>query len=274
LTDEIDPFMAKTLHFLSGLPRSGSTLLCNLLAQNPAVHATPTSILHEMGWCAREALNTDGAKASEGEYQQQLYFNFVKAGFEGAYDNLTDRPVVVDKCRSWIGHLDQLFAIWPDAKVLVPVRDVRGVLSSMEKKRQANPSHMTGMEKQNPSNWASVEKRVNGWLQTQPVGLSIERLHEAARRFGNRLHFVHFEKLTADPKATMAAVWNYLGMQAHDHDFDNVAQYTQEFDAGWPYGDHTIRRQVKPVAADWDQVLGQQLSEMLRQRFDWVNQLQ
>jgi len=40
----------KTVHFVSGLPRSCSTLLCNLLAQNPRVHATPTSPLHEIGY--------------------------------------------------------------------------------------------------------------------------------------------------------------------------------------------------------------------------------
>lgn len=33
------------LHFLSGLPRSGSTLLADILAQNPAVHAGMSSPL-------------------------------------------------------------------------------------------------------------------------------------------------------------------------------------------------------------------------------------
>ena len=31
--------MARTIHFISGLPRSGSTLLAAILRQNPSLHA-------------------------------------------------------------------------------------------------------------------------------------------------------------------------------------------------------------------------------------------
>jgi sulfotransferase len=33
----------RTFYFIAGLPRSGSTLLCNILAQNPRFYATHTS---------------------------------------------------------------------------------------------------------------------------------------------------------------------------------------------------------------------------------------
>ena len=51
----------KTIYFVAGLPRSGSTLLTNLLAQNPRMHATPTSGIIAMlvavrnGWDQNEA---------------------------------------------------------------------------------------------------------------------------------------------------------------------------------------------------------------------------
>jgi sulfotransferase len=35
--------MARTIHFISGLPRAGSTLLCALLRQNPRFAASMTS---------------------------------------------------------------------------------------------------------------------------------------------------------------------------------------------------------------------------------------
>ena len=35
--------MEKTFHFISGLPRSGSSLLANVLAQNPRFCVSPTS---------------------------------------------------------------------------------------------------------------------------------------------------------------------------------------------------------------------------------------
>ena len=36
------------LFFVSGLPRAGSTILVNLLGQNPAHHVTPTSGMIEL----------------------------------------------------------------------------------------------------------------------------------------------------------------------------------------------------------------------------------
>lgn len=263
----------KTIHFTSGLPRACSTLLQNLLAQNPRIHSTPTSPLHEIGWIARKVFQTDEAKAVTGPVMESMFINYVRGGCESAFDQLTERPVVVDKCRSYLGHLDQLFKVWPNAKVLVPVRDIRGVLCSLEKKRIAHPSPFNGPEEQNPANWTTIEKRVQGWLSGPPVGIAIERLYEAANRFGSRLHFVHAEELTENPAEAMRKVWAYLGEDFTNHDFNNVAQYTNEVDVGWPYGDHEIRAQVKPLPVDYHTILGREFSDILNKKFGWINSL-
>lgn len=265
--------MPKQIHFTSGLPRACSTLLQQLLAQNPRVHATATSPLHEIGYIARQVFQTEEAKAVTGPVMEAMYFNYVRGGCEAAFDGLTDRPAVVDKCRSYIGHLDQLFKVWPNAKVLVPVRDIRGVLSSLEKKRRQHPSPMHGFEQRDPSAFTTIEKRVQGWLASPPVGIAIERLHDSLR-FKDRLCYVHAEDLTERPAETMAKVWAYLGEEPFNgHDFNNVAQYTHEVEVGWPYGDHTIRGKVQPLAPDWSETLGRDLSNALAQKFDWVNKL-
>jgi len=266
--------MSKSIVFVSGLPRAGSTLLMNLLAQNPKVHSTATSGLHEIGYIARQFSSTEEFKTIPNpEGGETLFYDYVKGGCENAFNRLTDRPIVADKCRSWVGHLDMLFAVWPDAKVLVPVRDVRGILSSLEKKWRQHPFPFTGVEKQNPQNWTTVEKRAQGWLNMPPLGIAIERLSDAAKRFKDKLHFVHFESLTENPAEAMADVWSYLGIDAPTHDFDNVDQYTKEHEIGWPYGDHMIRNKVQPVDADWNETLGRQLSEQIRQSFDWIQKL-
>jgi hypothetical protein len=71
----------------------------------------------------------------------------------------------------------------------------------------------------------------------------------------------------------MAKVWAYLGMEPFTHDTANVAQYTKEHELGWPYGDHTVRGEVKPLVPDWHDTLGRQLSEGLNQKFNWINNL-
>jgi sulfotransferase len=263
----------KKIHFLSGLPRACSTLLQNLLAQNPRVHATATSPLHEIGYIARKVFQTEEVKSMDPLEAEKLYYNYVRGGCSHAFDEITDRPVVVDKCRSWIGHLDQTFKVWPDAKIIVPVRDVRGVLASMEKKRIQHPTPFNGFEEANPANFTTIEKRVNGWLSSPPVGIAIERLHEASKRFKNKLHFVRAEDLTENPEQTMKKVWEYLGEEPFVHDFNNVEQYTHEHEIGFPYGDHSIRSSVKPLEKEWNDYLGRQLSDILREKFEWINKL-
>jgi sulfotransferase len=266
--------MSKTIHFVSGLPRSGSTLLCNALAQNPRVHSTATSGLHEIGYIARQFSATEEFKTIPNPQDgETLFYDYVKGGCENAFNRLTDRPVVVDKCRSWVGHLDMLFAIWPNAKVLVPVRDMRGILSSFEKKWRKHPFPFTGVEKQSPQNWTTVEKRAQGWLNIPPLGIAVERLSDAVKRYKDKLHFVHFEELTKNPKQTMNKVWEYLEEEPFDHNFDNVEQYTVEHELGWPYGDHEIRNQVKPLENDWSRTLGKDFSEKINESFKWINDL-
>lgn len=266
--------MPKTIHYTSGLPRACSTLLQNLLAQNPLVHATATSGVHEIMYISKAFFKTDEFRSipqpQEGE---QLFSDFMKAGIESAFDNLTDRPIVVDKCRSWIGSANLLFKLFPDAKLLVPVRDIRGVLSSMEKKFQKHPEFQLEMSQQDTARIQTVEGRCQFWLDSAPVGLAVQRLHELARLHKDKVHFVHAEDLTRDPQGTMDKVWAYLGMDQFTHDTNNVEQYTQEHELGYPYGDHAVRGEIKPLIPDWYDTLGRQLSEGIAQKFNWINEL-
>lgn len=264
----------KTIHFTSGLPRACSTLLQNLLAQNPKIHATATSGIHEIGYIARDFFETEEFKTFIDPLQgEKQYFNFLRGGIRSAFDDETDRPIVIDKCRSWIGHLDQLYEVFPDAKVIVPVRDMRGILSSFEKIRMKHPSRFTAVEKQNPQNWTTIEKRCQGWLSMPPLSIAVERIHDAIKRHKHKLHFVHAEQLTQDPVKTMNNIWDYLEIDRFEVNPMNVEQYTHEHELGWPYGDHTIKNVVSPLNPDWDNILGKDLSAQIRQSFDWINDL-
>jgi sulfotransferase len=251
-----------------------STLLQNLLAQNPLVHATATSGLHEIPYLSKAYFRTEEFKAlTDPAAGESLFTNFMRAGITHAFDSLTDRPVVVDKSRSWIGSAGLILKLFPDAKLLVPVRDIRGVLSSMEKKYQEHPEFQLEMQQKDTPLIQTVEGRCQLWLESAPIGIAIQRIKELARLHANKVLFVHAEDLTTDTQVTMDRVWKYLGMESHTHDINNVEQYTDEHEQGWPFGDHSVRREVKPVTPDWHQTLGRQLSEQINQNFAWVNKL-
>lgn len=250
--------MDKTIHFISGMPRSGSTLLANILAQNPRFHTTSTSGILDVivsirnGWDKLEefrASPNDAAKVN------------VMRGILHSYYTGVDRPVIFDKSRGWLAYIELAeLLLQRRARILVPVRDVREILASFEKLWRANNAvRQPGAEAAFYVDYQSIEGRCQVLLRPdQPIGIAYARIRDALiRGFRDRMHFVRFERLTSQPKQVMQEIYQFLGEQPFDHDFNNVRQVTTENDAVYGYaGLHDIRPKVEPVPAQARQILG------------------
>ena len=253
--------------FNSSFPRAGSTLLQNILAQNPRFHCSATSGAMNLLLAARAQFSTAPMfKAQDRQVMRAAFLRFCRRGLEGFYEGMTDRPVCVDKHRAWFHYYDWLSAFYPDPKIVVCVRDLRAVLSSMEKLFRKNRHLHDPADSEERMNMTTVTNRTAHWLNTNPVGLTVLRLMEATQTGTIRhFHVVRFEDLCADPRATLRAIYDYLGEPQFDHDFDHVAQSTREDDSQFVfYGEHTIREKVEPVRPDYDQVLGRELADKVK----------
>lgn len=252
----------KEIHFISGLPRSGSTLLCNILAQNPAVHTTPTSACHEalfaMRNCWHEWIEHRAAKSLADSNNLQRVLSAILNAYHG-----TERPVVVDKGRGWLSLIELAeFALGRRVKVIVPVRGLPQILSSFEKlhRKRAATHKATGDYFKAQTVQGRSEHLLAG---NEVLGLAYNRLKDALQRgLGDRLYLVEFDDLTHDPGATIKGIYNFLGLEPFEHDFANVEQYTLEDDAVHGVDLHSIRRGVKPVKDDSAQVLGAELCKL------------
>ncbi len=97
------------IFYQSSLPRAGSTLLQNILAQNPDVYATPTSGVLELIFGARaNYTNSPEFKAQDVELMKVGWQAFAKAGMDAFYNAITHKKYVVDKSRGWGIHYDFL----------------------------------------------------------------------------------------------------------------------------------------------------------------------
>lgn len=254
--------------FNSSLPRSGSTLLQNILAQNPRFYCSPTSGLVALLDAARIPFTDSPTfKAQDAGVMAAGFRGFCRGGLTGFYAGITDKPVCVDKSRMWVLHYEWLNSFYPDPKILVCVRDLRAVLSSMEKlwrrARATDPGREADLSRYMAR--LTVANRVTHWLNSNPVGLGVLALVDAAERgVVPKLHVIRYEDLTANPKAAMQGVYRYLGEPEFDHDFDHVEQVTREDDAHHGvYGDHQIRSKVQPLQPDYWEVLGRDLSAQI-----------
>ena len=255
--------MEKTIHFVCGLPRSGSTLLCNLLAQHPDVHATPTSACHESLFVIRNSWNQWVEHKAAKDLADDKNLQRVLHAMLHAYHD-TDKPVVIDKGRGWTSLLELAeFALGKQAKVLVPVRSIAQIVASMEKLHRKTAHNQP--ERGNYIDAQSVRGRANEVMAKDGVlGLAYNRLRDVAQRgYADRLLLVEFDALTSKPKEVMDDVWSFLGMEAPEHDFDNVQQVTYEDDRVHGLDLHTIRNKVESVTDDSIQILGTELCDQL-----------
>ena len=91
--------MKKTLHFLSGIPRSGSTVLAAILNQNPLTHVSTTSgLVHALDGLA----NTwhSAGLLNENDPERKKLAQTMRGAIDAFYED-TDKPVVIDKGRGW-----------------------------------------------------------------------------------------------------------------------------------------------------------------------------
>lgn len=252
----------KQFIFVSGMPRSGSTLLCNILAQNPNIHATATSGVLELLFQCRNSFDSlIEFRAMDGAERDAAKLRTLRGILEGYFSNV-EKPIIAEKSRGWLAYLEMaetVLGVKP--KVLVPVRDLRDILASMEKmwretQKTQSPAGELG---DNYFQMQTVEGRLRYWCdEKQVVGLAFNRVKDAQRRgWGEQMHFVHYEKLTANPYATLDAIYKFLELPQFNHDFENVAQMTSENDDVHGFRNlHKIRARVAPQAAQWERVLG------------------
>ena len=263
------------LFFQSTLPRAGSTLLQNIIAQNPDFYATPTSGVLELVFAARgNYTDSPEFKAQDADLMRTGFLSFCRNGMDGYYNAITDKKYVIDKSRGWGIHYDFLNLIYPNPKIVVMVRDLRDIFASMEKNYRKNP------DKANPIlNWAqmagtTVPKRVDIWAQSQPIGLAIERLQELFRLgIDSKVLFVKFEDLCLYPETTMTRIYEYLEVPYYEHNFDNIQQVTKEDDEVYGvFGDHEIRTKLAPVPSKAKHILGKDVTDWIWSNYPWFFQ--
>jgi len=263
----------KSIVFNSSLPRSGSTLLSQILGNNPDIYATSTSGLIELIAGARGSYNQAiEFKAQANDERLPAFRGFCRLGMQGYFDAETDMPVVVDKSRGWIGHVELLTEILGEKpKIICTVRDLCGILASFEKKWRQNPDWIDPLFSNVDMTGLTVRDRCVRWTEAPPLGLSLKWLEDCLRRKNyDCVNFIKFEELTASPDATMRKAYDFLGLDYYAVDYANVQQVTRENDAIYgPYGDHVIRPEVRPVVDDSMEVLGRDICDQVRNEYGW-----
>lgn len=252
--------MSKQFFYISGLPRTCSTLLCNILAQNPEFYVSKaTSACHDVLFNIRNQWDRLIEHQAEGIDYERLR-KVLLAALE-AYHG-TDKKIVFDKGRGWVSLIEMIeFTTQKKCKIIVPVRSMPEVFASFETLwRNSAGQTQWNIEQSDFFLTQTVAGRCEVWGRSDhPVGLAYNRIKDAvARGYRDRLYFMEMDNLTADPEKEMRKIYSFIELPYFNHDFKNVVQVTKEDDIGvHRIPDlHTIRKEVKPVPPKALQVLG------------------
>jgi sulfotransferase len=264
--------MVEKIFFQSSLPRAGSTLLQNILAQNPDFYVTPTSGVLELIYASRANYSSSlEFKAQDQDLMKQGFLNFCKEGVFGFFNGITDKKYVMDKSRGWGIHYGFLNSFYPNPKIVCMVRDPRDIYCSMEKNFRKFPFLDSGMVNHAQMQGTTTEKRIDIWSQGQPIGLAFERLYQMVKEgIDQKVHFIKFEELCKNPKEEIRKLYEFLEVPLFEHDFNNVEQVTQEDDSVYGiYGDHVIRTKVEPLKSDAKVILGAGVCDWIKNAYKW-----
>jgi sulfotransferase len=264
--------MIKRVFYNASFPRSGSTLLQNILGQNPDIYPSPTSGMFTM------LLETRRIFTNHIHFQAQnqtellpAFSSFLKNGINSYYGSLTDKPYAIDKFRGWIGEYNFVNSYDPNPKIVVMVRDLRSIFSSMEKRYRNNPlKDFNVTDYYNPIGNSTVT-RLQHMVQQPMLNIPLENLWDCILQKNDKhIHFIKFEEFCKFPMETMEELYDYLEIPYYEHDFNNIQQLTYENDQlGGSYADHTIRSTFTPPKEDFKEVLGDYTCQYIVDNYKW-----
>lgn len=233
--------MNKTYHFITGLPRSGSTLLSSILIQNPRFHASITDSLATMTKGVIEtSQNGPGIKF---EVPVARRMNIVKSLFSGFYQDI-DKEVIFNTNRAWTLLTPQIDHVFPESRLIVCVRDVAWILDSFEVAHRKNPLSTNtatgGLD-------GTVYTRVDALMDEKGiVGFPFIGIKQAIMsNEKNKLMLVEYDQLCKTPEKIMRALYAFIDQPYFDHDFNNVERSWDEYDSEIGTQLHVVRRKVE-----------------------------
>jgi sulfotransferase len=237
------------LHFISGLPRSGSTLLEGILRQNPRFHAAISGPLAGLATTLIRSMSgfNDLSQCMTDSQRHRI----LRSVIEAYYADFAPDRVIFDTNRAWCALLPAIAELLPESKVVCCVRNPAWILDSVESQVQRNPFGTPKMF--NYDSGGTVYSRVEALMGKDGfVKKALSGLRQAwFGSLANRLIAVRYESLVSEPAATMERLYEAIGQPLFEHDFERVEYDEPQFDAnmGLP-GFHRVSGPVRVITRE------------------------
>jgi sulfotransferase len=255
--------ISKRLFFLSGLARSGSTLLGSILNQHPDVHVTPTSPVLDLVCGINSQMQGLHAQYT---WDKDLDPLITSAVVDACYKRIPC-STVFDKHRGWTSNIRLASQhLYQEFKGIVTHRPVPEVLVSFIK-----------LFDKDPNNWIDNMLRRDG----RPINVRsrcdflwryamLDPYNSTAYAIQNHADVVlplSYDSIATDTRGTLKLIEKFFDIPGlADLQLESIVNTCAENDTAWGVQNlHTIRPTIERTSDDARLVLGSELYEYYSQ---------
>lgn len=246
-----DTPLSKSIIYVTGLPRAGSTLLCQLLDMHPEIdssgHSSPLqgilqTLRHQLS--DNEFLMSQMDVDFELGYKRLLNLN---RGLINGWFAHSGKEYVADKNRGWLMNIDLVQTLDPDFRMLVCVRDPAQIYGSIEARHQQTllldfPDKLASLSRHARADKLFAAEGVIG----APLK-AIEALQDVPDVWQKRLFYVVFEQLMEEPEAVLRDLYEWLKLPVPAFDSNVLPVKPHESDSYYRFKyPHQTRSQISP----------------------------
>jgi sulfotransferase len=237
---------------VTGLPRAGSTLLCQLLAQHPEIQSEGySSPLCNTLLGIRRMISGDTFFLSQLDNSfESSYAHLASAmqGFLRGWNQDCQKKVVVDKNRAWLHAIEFLLHIEPEARLIVCLRELGQIYGSIEAQHQRTIlvdfiDHLADFDRFGRADMLFAKDKAIG----APL-ISLHAVTDLPKQVKERLYFVRFEDMMEKPAACMSHIYDWLGVSPFEINPELLGVGIQESDSHYhmKYTHKQMERITKP----------------------------
>jgi sulfotransferase len=185
-----------------------------------------------------------------------------------------DKPIIIDKNRGWgtpYNFTELSPYVNPEGKVILTMRPILEVLASFVKVSKASEKVTNHLAYLNHNLWVSnyrdqTDAMVdNLMIPNGEIDRAIFSIANLLNNHRDRVYVVWFDDLTENPEQTMKGIYDFLGVDSCNHNFNNIKEVDKHDDlnAYGIVGLHDIKKKLAKPRTD----PGEFLSEYVIQKY-------
>ena len=249
---------------LAGLPRTGSTLLQNLLAQNSDVYSEGNSGLCQVMWDAKISCEYHAAEQLIGVGKDITFRDAFLKSIPSTYYSDVECNIILDKCRNWVNEPNIAMArdyISPDVRSIVMVRPIEEIVASFARVAAENNSAF------------SYEALL---AQGCDLDRAVQATHYAAKSKDPSFLFVSYDDVVSRTDETLARIYKHIEKEPFAHNVHQVEQTVFEDDErNNMVGMHDIRPEIakqanEVVLPDWVKAACENMTRAIFSEIDGI----